>query len=71
MKKLLVAAMALLLVGCGVNDGKETGSKDFEGKIQIYSRDASSGTREAFEKGNDFEGKLTKKWIPTEIWLQR
>ena len=66
MKKLLVAAMALLLVGCGVNDGKETGSKDFEGKIQIYSRDASSGTREAFEKGNDFEGKLTKKAVTVD-----
>lgn len=48
MKKLTVLSVACLmgigLAGCGSNGG---------GTIAVYSRDASSGTREAFEKAND------------------
>ncbi len=44
MKKLLVSALALLvLVGCGAQGSKSSES------IKVYTRDGSSGTREAFE----------------------
>ena len=60
MKKLLVSVLAVaLLAGCGSNSGDaETGK--VTGEIKVYTRDSSSGTREAFEKGVDFEGSLTK-----------
>ena len=54
MKKLAVFSVACLmgltLAGCG-GTGDES--------ITVYSRDASSGTREAFEKANDMEEMLT------------
>ena len=54
MKKLTVFSVACLmgltLAGCG-GTGDES--------ITVYSRDASSGTREAFEKANDMEEMLT------------
>ncbi len=54
MKKLAVFSVACLmgltLAGCG-GTGDES--------ITVYSRDASSGTREAFEKANDMKGMLT------------
>lgn len=56
MKKLLVSVLAVtLLAGCG---SSSTGA--VTGEIKVYTRDSSSGTREAFEKGVDFEGSLTK-----------
>ncbi len=55
MKKMMMCLMlgCLLLVGCGSNQSKN------DGEIHVYTRDASSGTREAFEKGVGFEGELT------------
>lgn len=59
MKKILVSILAAaLLAGCG-----STGSGAVSGVINVYTRDSSSGTREAFEKGVDFEGSLTKTAI--------
>lgn len=56
MKKILVSVVAAaFLAGCG-----STGSGAVSGIINVYTRDSSSGTREAFEKGVDFEGNLTK-----------
>lgn len=61
MKKMVVFGFTCLvgasLVGCGSD---KTNEKGLSGAFQIYTRDSSSGTREAFEKGVDFEGKLTK-----------
>lgn len=58
MKKLFVSLLAVaLLAGCGSN----TGTGKVSGKIVVYTRDSSSGTREAFEKGIGFEKKLTKE----------
>ena len=49
------------LAACGSSDeGKTAG---VSGDIKVYTRDSSSGTREAFEKGVDFEGSLTKNAI--------
>lgn len=63
-KKTMVAAMACFmsmgLVACGSNNDK---AGSVVGDIKIYTRDSSSGTREAFEKGVDFEGKLAKTAI--------
>ena len=57
MKKLFVSLLAVaLLAGCASNG--ETGK--VSGKIVVYTRDSSSGTREAFEKGIGFEKELTK-----------
>lgn len=59
MKKLFAVCLVfLLLTGCG-----QSGSKNASGEIHVYTRDASSGTREAFEKGVDFEQDLTKEAI--------
>lgn len=62
MKKTIVTGFACLmtlgLTACGsTSDGS---SDKVTGDIKVYTRDSSSGTREAFEKGIDFEGKLTK-----------
>ena len=64
-KKTMTATVACLmtfsLAACGSSDeGKTAG---VSGDIQVYTRDSSSGTREAFEKGVDFEGSLTKNAI--------
>lgn len=60
MKKTLMLGLACLmsvsLMACGSNG--EAGA--VSGEIKVYTRDSSSGTREAFEKGVDFEGELTK-----------
>ena len=62
MKKLLVSILAVaVLAGCSSNSG----SGKVEGEIKVYSRDSSSGTREAFEKGVGYENKLTK--LATEV----
>ncbi|MGX8834224.1 substrate-binding domain-containing protein [Amedibacillus sp. YH-ame6] len=61
MKKTLMLGLACLmsvsLMACGSNDDSAQG---VTGEIKVYTRDSSSGTREAFEKGVGFEGKLTK-----------
>ena len=64
-KKTMTATVACLmtfsLAACGSGDeGKTAG---VSGDIKVYTRDSSSGTREAFEKGVDFEGSLTKNAI--------
>ena len=64
-KKTMTATVACLmtfsLAACGSSDeGKTAG---VSGDIKVYTRDSSSGTREAFEKGVDFEGSLTKNAI--------
>lgn len=64
-KKTMTASVACLmtfsLAACGSSDeGKTAG---VSGDIKVYTRDSSSGTREAFEKGVDFEGSLTKNAI--------
>lgn len=51
MKKLLGLLLVFVLVGCSAGS---------EESIHVYTRDASSGTREAFEKGADFEGEMRK-----------
>lgn len=55
MKKLtafsIACLMGLTLTGCGGSNGNDS--------ITVYSRDGSSGTREAFEKANDMEETLT------------
>lgn len=53
--------MSLQLAACGAASDKSQGKGN--GDIKVYTRDASSGTREAFEKGIGFEGKLTKQAI--------
>ena len=59
-KKTMTATVACL-AACGSSDeGKTAG---VSGDIKVYTRDSSSGTREAFEKGVDFEGSLTKNAI--------
>lgn len=50
----MVCLMSIGLAGCG------SSTESVSGEIKIYTRDSSSGTREAFEKGVDFEGKLVK-----------
>lgn len=61
MKKTLMLGLACLmsvsLMACGANEGSSNG---VSGEIAVYTRDSSSGTREAFEKGVGFEGELTK-----------
>ena len=53
--------MTFSLAACGSSDeGKTAG---VSGDIKVYTRDSSSGTREAFEKEVDFEGSLTKNAI--------
>lgn len=47
----IACVMGLTLAGCGSSTGNDS--------ITVYSRDASSGTREAFEKANDMEEMLT------------
>ena len=64
-KKTMTATVACLmtfsLAACGSSDeGKTAG---VSGDLKVYTRDSSSGTREAFEKGVDFEGSLTKNAI--------
>lgn len=63
MKKLMALLMVFALVGCS-NGGSGTAS--ISGEIKVYTRDGSSGTREAFEKAGDFEDKLTDKAIQVD-----
>lgn len=56
-----VCLMTLSLAACGSADGGQ--SAGVSGDIKVYTRDSSSGTREAFEKGVGFEGTLTKNAI--------
>lgn len=58
MKKLMAVLMVALLAGCGAKDSTPTA---IEGTINVYTRDATSGTREAYEKAGDFVGLLSKK----------
>ena len=61
MKKVISCLLvSLLVVGCST--GKPT-SEGITGKINVYTRDSSSGTREAFEKGVGFEKELLAEVI--------
>lgn len=62
MKKLVALLMVVALAGCGAN-GSGTETEGNTSDIKVYTRDASSGTREAFEKAGDFEGSLTSQAI--------
>lgn len=53
----LACLMSVSLMACSSNEEAKT---SVSGEIKIYTRDSSSGTREAFEKGIGFEGELTK-----------
>ncbi|MDE6196107.1 MAG: substrate-binding domain-containing protein [Erysipelotrichaceae bacterium] len=57
MKKLIALMLAVVMVGCG------NASSGVTGKVNVYTRDASSGTREAFEKIVEIEGQLTSSAI--------
>ena len=58
----LACLMTLSLAACSSSsEGGQTAG--VTGEIKVYTRDSSSGTREAFEKGVDFEGSLTKNAI--------
>lgn len=61
MKKLMALFMVCILAGCGSANGDHT--TDITGEIKVYTRDASSGTREAFEKAGDFEGQLSSSVV--------
>lgn len=64
MKKLVALLMVFALAGCGAQgEAGDTSAKNNQGTIKIYTRDASSGTREAFEKAGEFEGQLSKHAI--------
>lgn len=60
MKKLSVLYLSalLLLTGCS-NNSNQTTLNSASSTINVYTRDSSSGTREAFEKAGDFEDQLT------------
>ena len=63
MKKLLASLFVVaMLAGCGSTggDGKDASATGLKGEIHVYTRDSTSGTREAFEKGVGFEKELTK-----------
>lgn len=64
MKKLTVLwlSVLLLLAGCS-NNSNQTTPNSASNTINVYTRDSSSGTREAFEKAGDFEGELTANAI--------
>lgn len=58
MKKITaLLTICLALVGCTPNSNQEE-SNGVTGQINVYTRDASSGTREAYEKASDFEDLL-------------
>ncbi len=57
MKKLLALALFIMVAGCGAT------SNQVKGKVNVYTRDASSGTREAFEKLSGLEKQLTSSAI--------
>lgn len=56
----LACLMGVSLTGCGGNGS--TG----DDAITVYSRDAASGTREAFEKSNDMEETLTDSAVTVD-----
>lgn len=61
MKKITaLLSVCLLLVGCTStpSSNQETENTELTGQINVYTRDASSGTREAYEKASDFEDML-------------
>ncbi len=61
MKKIVViiSLFSLILAGCGST------AKDEEQKINVYTRDSSSGTRSAFEELVGFEGELLDQALET------
>lgn len=61
MKKITaLLSVCLLIVGCTSTPSsiQETENTELTGQINVYTRDASSGTREAYEKASDFEDML-------------
>lgn len=63
MKKITaLLTICLALVGCTPNSNQEE-SNGVTGQINVYTRDASSGTREAYEKASDFENLLLNSAI--------
>lgn len=59
MKKITaLLTVCLLLGGCASAPKEDTENTGITGQINVYTRDASSGTREAYEKASDFEDQL-------------
>lgn len=59
-KKLVpLLTLGLILTGCSSTPAQEEVSSEITGSINVYTRDASSGTRGAFEEIIDFAGELT------------
>lgn len=66
MKKIVAIVCACVLMsGCSNTTKPSEGNEvtGLTGQVNVYTRDASSGTREAFEKGVDFEGELVESAI--------
>lgn len=59
MKKLIVLCLTIALAGCSSGNSGSSVS----GKINVYTRDAASGTREAYEKAGGFADQLTANAI--------
>lgn len=64
MKKLVALLMIFALAGCSTaKEGEGNTSTEVSGDIKLYTRDSSSGTREAFEKAGGFEDQLTSNVV--------
>lgn len=55
MKKIITVLMTFLMVACSSGTTTPSEVSDTTGSIHVYTRDASSGTREAFEKAISLE----------------
>lgn len=65
MKKIMALFLAFALVGCSGSGDKANSTDKVSGDIKVYTRDSTSGTREAFETVADFKGKLTSSAVET------
>lgn len=65
MRKLTALGLVMLLVlaGCSNASNSNGEGSNLSQTINVYTRDSSSGTREAYEKAGNFAGELTEKAI--------